>query len=98
MRHFILNYFYVNNIRDIETIDIYLTLMKLNLKRKKYPFSTHCIENLEDSIKTYDEILDHNTLLFLKNNGVCMHMYIARFFLAIYICRSPYPKHITFYS
>ena len=35
MRHIIVNFFYVNNIRDIETIDIYLTLMKLNLKRKK---------------------------------------------------------------
>jgi hypothetical protein len=55
--------------------------MKLNLKRKKYPFSTHCIENLEDSINTYDEILDHNTLRFLKNNGVCRLMYIARFFI-----------------
>jgi hypothetical protein len=29
MRHFIINFFYVN-IRDIETIDMYLTLMKLN--------------------------------------------------------------------
>ena len=51
MRHFIINYFYVNNIRDIEIIDIYLTLMKMNLKQKKYPFSIYCIENLEDSIK-----------------------------------------------
>jgi hypothetical protein len=43
--------------RDIETIDIVLTLMKLNLKQKKYPFSTFCIENLEDSKKTYDFVL-----------------------------------------
>ena len=41
MRHLIVNYLYVNNIRDIETIDIFLTLIKLNLKRKKYPFSTY---------------------------------------------------------
>ena len=51
MRHFIVNFFYVNNIRNIETIDMYLTMMKLNLKRKSYPFSTYCIENLEDSKK-----------------------------------------------
>ena len=55
MRHLILNYLYVNNIRDIETIDIFLTLMKLNLKRKKYTFSTYCIYNLEECIKIYDE-------------------------------------------
>ena len=47
MRHFIVNFFYVNNIRNIEIIDTHLTLMKLNLKRKSYPFSTYCIENLE---------------------------------------------------
>ena len=51
MSHLIVNYLYVNDIRDIETIDIYLTLMKLNLKRKKYTFSTYCVEKLEDSIK-----------------------------------------------
>ena len=51
MRHVIVNYFYVNNIRDIETIHLVLTLIKLNLKRKKCTFSTYCIENLEDSIK-----------------------------------------------
>jgi hypothetical protein len=66
MRHFIVNYFYVNNIRDIETIDIFLTLIKLNLKRKKYPFSTHCIENLEESIKTYDESLEKTHLILIK--------------------------------
>ncbi len=38
MRHLIVNYLYVNNIRDIETIDTFLTLMKLNLKRKKILF------------------------------------------------------------
>ena len=38
MRHLIVNYFYVNNIRDIETIDIYLTLLKLNLKQKNILF------------------------------------------------------------
>ena len=49
MRLFIVNYFYVNNIQDIETIDIYLTLMNLNLKRKKYSFSDEWIDNLEVS-------------------------------------------------
>ena len=58
MRHIIVNYFHVNNIRDIETIDIYLTLMKLNLKRKKYSFSEDCIDNLE--------VLEKKTLLFYK--------------------------------
>jgi hypothetical protein len=38
--------------------------MKLNLKQKKYPFSTFCIENLEDSKKTYDKILEQNSLLY----------------------------------
>ena len=55
---------YVNNIRDIETIDIVLTLMKLNLKQKKYPFSTFCIENYEDSKTTYDKILEQKSLLY----------------------------------
>jgi hypothetical protein len=64
MRHLIINYLYVNNIRDIETIDIVLTLMKLNLKQKKYPFSTFCIENYEDSKTTYDKILEQNSLLY----------------------------------
>ena len=64
MRHIIVNYFYVNNIRDIEIIDIYLTLMKLNLKRKKYSFSEDCIDNLEDNKKWYDEVLEKKTLLF----------------------------------
>ena len=64
MRHLIINYLYVNNIRDIETIDMYLTMMKLNLKRKSYPFSTYCIENLEDSKKIYYEILEQNSLLY----------------------------------
>ena len=64
MRHLIVNYLYVNNIRDIETIDMYLTLMKLNLKQKKYPFSTFCIENYEDSKTTYDKILEQNSLLY----------------------------------
>ena len=62
MRDLIINYFYVNNIRDIVTIDLCLTLMKLNLKRKKCTFSTFCIKNLEDSKKTYDEILEQKTL------------------------------------
>jgi hypothetical protein len=64
MRHLIINYLYVNNIRDIETIDIVLTLMKLNLKQKKYPFSTFCIKNYEDSKTTYDKILEQNSLLY----------------------------------
>ncbi len=38
MRHLIVNYSYVNNIRDIEIIDIVLTLMRPNLNRKQYPF------------------------------------------------------------
>ena len=59
MRHLIINYLYVNNIRDIETIDIVLTLMKLNLKQKKYPFSKFCIENYED-----DKILEQKSLLY----------------------------------
>ena len=84
MRHFIINFFYVNNIRDIETIDIYLTLMKLNLKRKKYTFSTYCIENLEDSIKIYDEVLENNTLLFnigpIIGNVIECELFITRFF------------------
>jgi hypothetical protein len=58
-------------------------LVNLNLKRKKYPFSTYCIENLDDSIKTYDEILEKNTLDFYidnEPNGVyCMHS-IIKFF------------------
>ncbi len=58
MRDLIIDYFYVNNIWDIVTINLVLTLLKLNLKRKKYPFSTYCIKNLEDSKKTYDEILE----------------------------------------
>ena len=66
MRLFIINYFYVNNIRDIEIIDIYLTLMKLNLKRKKYSFSEDCIDNLEDNKKWYDEVLEKKTVLFYK--------------------------------
>ena len=66
MRLFIINYFYVNNIRDIEIIDIYLTLMKLNLKRKKYFFSEDCIDNLEDNKKWYDEVLEKKTVLFYK--------------------------------
>ena len=66
MRLFIINYFYVNNIRDIEIIDIYLTLMKLNLKRKKYSFSEDCINNLEDNKKWYDEVLEKKTVLFYK--------------------------------
>ena len=64
MRHLIINYLYVNNIRDIETIDIVLTLMKLNLKQKKDPFSTFCIENYEDSKTTYDKILEQKSLLY----------------------------------
>ncbi len=59
MRLYIVNYFYVNKIRDIEIIDKYLTFMKLNLERKNYTFSTYCIKNLEDSKKTYDEILEY---------------------------------------
>ena len=66
MRLFIINYFYVNNIRDIEIIDIYLTLMKLNLKRKKYSFSEDCIDNLEDNKKWYDEVLEKKTVLFYQ--------------------------------
>ncbi len=62
MRHLIVNYLYVNNIRDIETIDLILTLIKMNLKRKNYTFSTYCIGNLEESIKIYDEILEKKTL------------------------------------
>ena len=81
MRHIIVNYFYVNNIRDIETIHLCLTLMKLNLKRKKYTFSSYCIENLEDSIKTYDEILEKNTLDFdLKDTGVYCENRMIKFF------------------
>ena len=79
MRHVIVNYFYVNNIRDIETIDLFLTLVNLNLKRKKYPFSTYCIENLDDSIKTYDEILEKNTLDFYKDYRVYCMDYIRIF-------------------
>ena len=45
MRGLIVNYFYVNNFRDIEIIDKYLTFMKLNLKQKNYTFSTYCIKN-----------------------------------------------------
>ena len=56
IRYYIVNYFYVNNIRNIETIDTFLTYMNLNLKRKKYIFSTYCIGNLEESKKIYDEI------------------------------------------
>ena len=80
MRHVIVNYFYVNNIRDIETIDLFLTLVNLNLKRKKYPFSIYCIENLDDSIKTYDEILEKNTLDFYKDYRVYCMNYIRIFF------------------
>ena len=72
MRHLIVNYLYVNNIRDIETIDMYLTLMKLNLKQKKYTFSTYCIYNLEECIKIYDEILKKNTLNVKKLCFLCI--------------------------
>ena len=72
MRHLILNYLYVNNIRDIETIDTYLTLMKLNLKRKKYTFSTYYIGNLDESKKIYDEILEKNTLNVKKMCFLCI--------------------------
>jgi hypothetical protein len=81
MRHLIVNYFYVNDIRDIETIDIYLTLMKLNLKGKKNTLYTYCIENFEVSTKTYNEILENNTLLFYRNNGVLFMYYITRFLI-----------------
>ena len=72
MRHLIVNYLYVNNIRDIETIHHCLTLMKLNLKRKKYTFSTFCIENLEVCKKIYDKILKKHTLNFRKVCLLCM--------------------------
>ena len=72
MRHVIVNYFYVNNIRDIETIDIYLNLMKLNLKQKKYTFSSYCMGNLEESKKIYDEILEKETLNFNKVCKICI--------------------------
>jgi hypothetical protein len=72
MRHLIVNYLYANNIWDIETIDTFLTLMKLNLKRKNYTFSSYCIGNLEESKKTYDEILEKNTLNFNKVYNVCI--------------------------
>ena len=83
-RNLIINYFYVNNIQDIETIDLYLTLMKMNLKRKKYTFSTYCIKNLEDSKKTYDEILEKETLFYFNKrygrdyNNLCLE-YVAKF-------------------
>ena len=83
-RDLIINYFYVNNIQDIETIDLYLTLMKLNLKRKKYTFSTYCIKNLEDSKKTYDEILEKETLFYFNErygrnyNNLCLY-YVTKF-------------------
>jgi hypothetical protein len=83
MRHVIVNYFYVNNIRDIETIDLFLTLVNLNLKRKKYTIPTYCIENLEKIIKTYDEALEKNTLDFYidnEPNGVYCMDSIIRFF------------------
>ena len=80
MRHLIINYLYVNNIWDIETIDIFLTLMKLNLKRKIYPVSTYCIENLEDSKKTYDEILEQNSLLYYIDGKPYIYN-INRFFI-----------------
>ena len=72
MRHLIVNYLYVNNIRDIETIDLILTLIKMNLKRKQYTFSTFCIENLEESIKIYDEILEKKTLHVKKISLLCI--------------------------
>ena len=84
MRDLIINYFYVNNIRDIVTIDLCLTLMKLNLKRKKYTFSTYCIKNLEDSKKTYDEILEQKTLFYFNKrygrdySNLCLY-YISKF-------------------
>ena len=53
--------------------------MKLNLKRKKYTFSEYCIDNLEDSIKTYDKILEKNTLYCKYNDYYCLD-YICRFF------------------
>ena len=89
MRRVIVNYFYVNNIQDIETIDLFLTLVKLNLKRKKYTIPTNCIENLEKIIKTYDEVLKRNTLDFCiddKPNGVyCMYLIISFFILSFSI-------------
>ena len=72
MRGLIVNYFYVNKIRDIEIIDKYLNFMKLNLKRKNYSFSTYCIKNLEECIKIYDEILEKNTLYVKKLCFLCI--------------------------
>ncbi len=43
--------------------------MKLNLKRKSYSFSTYCIEKLEDSKKTYDKILEKNSLIYYDDTG-----------------------------
>ncbi len=85
MRGLIVNYFYVNNIRDIEIIDKYLTFMKLNSKRKKNTFSTYCIKILVDSKKTYGEILFYETLQFFlsgnspfTNDNFCFN-YIRKF-------------------
>ena len=56
----------------------------MNLKRKKYTFSTYCIKNLEDSKKTYDEILEKETLFYFNErygrdyNNLCLH-YVAKF-------------------
>jgi hypothetical protein len=48
--------------------------MNLNLKRKKYNFSTYCIENVEESKITYDEILENNSLIYYDNTDkVCVH-------------------------
>ncbi len=47
-RNFIVNYF-MSIIFVILKLSTYLTLMKLNLKRKNYTFSKYCIDNLQDS-------------------------------------------------
>jgi hypothetical protein len=52
MRDLIINYFYVNNIQDIETIDTFLTLMKMNLKRKNILF-LHFVLKIWENAKKY---------------------------------------------
>ena len=62
-RRVIINFFYVNGIEDMIIIDEYLTLKKLNLKNKKYPFG-----NIQDR---KGEILDFLNE-YIYNSNMCI--------------------------
>ena len=59
----IIIFFYVNGIEDMIIIDEYITLKKLNLKNKKYPFG-----NIQDR---KGEILDFLNE-YIYNSNMCI--------------------------